>query len=250
MFHNPDQTLQNMVIYVLCRQLSRVAFMHFLSSNPPACQNWGGLKPILVMPGFWKCLFLKYVSYIEETFPATISSVVWPSEKYQVNLEFVLSHGSSLPILGNCSQLLLQQLQGPSQELDQDQHFLCKHEQTDYRRQNWLRCSGWKLVQRLGRLPLSLYLYHYLYLYLCWGCLSLWLGISFTSLFEILELLFDLLGNIINRMLGRVIGRTTNPLWSTGVSARWATHCKSKLKRQQKNLIRYFLLHGPKIMPK
>ena len=44
------------------------------------------------------------------------------------------------------------------------------------------------------------------------GCLSLWLGISFTSLFEILELLFDLLGNIINRMLGRVIGKTTNPL--------------------------------------
>ena len=44
------------------------------------------------------------------------------------------------------------------------------------------------------------------------GCLSLWLGISFCNLFEILELLLDLLGNVINRMLGRVIGRATNPL--------------------------------------
>ena len=44
------------------------------------------------------------------------------------------------------------------------------------------------------------------------GCLSLWLGISFCNLFEILELLLDLLGNIINRMLGREIGRATNAL--------------------------------------
>ena len=44
------------------------------------------------------------------------------------------------------------------------------------------------------------------------GCLSLWLGISFCNLFEILELLLDLVGNFINRMLGRVIGRATNPI--------------------------------------
>ena len=44
------------------------------------------------------------------------------------------------------------------------------------------------------------------------GCLSLWLGISFCNLFEILELLLDLLGNIINRVLGREIGRATNAL--------------------------------------
>ena len=37
--------------------LSRVAFTHFLSRNPPVCQDWGvggGVKPILAMPGFWK----------------------------------------------------------------------------------------------------------------------------------------------------------------------------------------------------
>ena len=30
-----------MSIYALCRQLSPVEFTHFLSSNPPVCQNWG-----------------------------------------------------------------------------------------------------------------------------------------------------------------------------------------------------------------
>ena len=44
------------------------------------------------------------------------------------------------------------------------------------------------------------------------GCLSLWLGISFCSLFEIVELALDLVGNIINKILGRVIGRANNPL--------------------------------------
>ena len=44
------------------------------------------------------------------------------------------------------------------------------------------------------------------------GCLSLWLGVSFCNLFEIIELLLDLLGNIINRMLGIEIGRATNAL--------------------------------------
>ena len=38
------------------------------------------------------------------------------------------------------------------------------------------------------------------------GCLSLWLGLSFCNLFEILELILDLLGNLINQMLGRLIG--------------------------------------------
>ena len=38
------------------------------------------------------------------------------------------------------------------------------------------------------------------------GCLSLWLGISFCNLFEILELILNLLGNLINQMLGRLIG--------------------------------------------
>ena len=44
------------------------------------------------------------------------------------------------------------------------------------------------------------------------GCLSLWLGISFCNLFEIVELVFDLIGNFINWMSGRVIGRATNRL--------------------------------------
>ena len=30
-----------MLIYALCRQLSRVEFTHFLWSNPPECQDWG-----------------------------------------------------------------------------------------------------------------------------------------------------------------------------------------------------------------
>ena len=43
------------MIYALCRQLSQVKFTHFLSRNPPECQDWGaggGVKPILAMPGF------------------------------------------------------------------------------------------------------------------------------------------------------------------------------------------------------
>ena len=30
-----------MLIYSLCRQLSRVEFTHFLTWNPPECQDWG-----------------------------------------------------------------------------------------------------------------------------------------------------------------------------------------------------------------
>ena len=30
-----------MLIYALCRQLSRIEFTHFLSWNPPECQDWG-----------------------------------------------------------------------------------------------------------------------------------------------------------------------------------------------------------------
>ena len=40
--------------------LSRVAFTHFLSRNPPVCQECGvGVKPILAMPGFWQLLTLQ-----------------------------------------------------------------------------------------------------------------------------------------------------------------------------------------------
>ena len=40
--------------------LSRVAFTHFLSRNPPVCQECGvGVKPILAMPGFWQHLTLQ-----------------------------------------------------------------------------------------------------------------------------------------------------------------------------------------------
>ena len=44
------------------------------------------------------------------------------------------------------------------------------------------------------------------------GCLSLWLGISFCNLFEIIELFLDFLGNILNRTARKVIGRANNPL--------------------------------------
>ena len=44
------------------------------------------------------------------------------------------------------------------------------------------------------------------------GCLSLWLGVSFCNLFEILELVLDLIGNIINRIAKKALGRKTNPL--------------------------------------
>ena len=44
------------------------------------------------------------------------------------------------------------------------------------------------------------------------GCLSLWLGVSFCNLFEILELLFDLVGNFLNRIARKAIGRANNPL--------------------------------------
>ena len=44
------------------------------------------------------------------------------------------------------------------------------------------------------------------------GCLSLWLGISFCNLFEILELVFDLLGNFINWVSGGSVGRASNPI--------------------------------------
>ena len=103
-----------------CRQI------HHFARIEGVQVNFGNAK-ILIAP-------VLEIRLSEETLPATVSSVVWPSEKYQVNrdLYFHQKH----PILGNCSQLILQQLQGPSQELDEDQHFLCKHEQTDHRRQN------------------------------------------------------------------------------------------------------------------
>ena len=44
------------------------------------------------------------------------------------------------------------------------------------------------------------------------GCLSLWLGISFCNLFEILELVLDLVGNLINRIAKKALGRKTNPI--------------------------------------
>ena len=43
------------------------------------------------------------------------------------------------------------------------------------------------------------------------GCLSLWLGISFCALFEILELALDLLWNIIQAS-GGSLGRASNTL--------------------------------------
>ena len=55
------------------------------------------------------------------------------------------------------------------------------------------------------------------------GCLSLWLGISFCSLFEILELVFDLLGNFINRVAQKAIGRANNPLWIS--LEKYMLHC-------------------------
>ena len=43
------------------------------------------------------------------------------------------------------------------------------------------------------------------------GCLSLWLGISFCNLFEILELVFELIGKFINYIGKKAIGRASNP---------------------------------------
>ena len=51
-----------MVIHALWRQLSRVAFTHFLTSNPPMCQNWGAGGS----SQFWQCQDFESAYYWEE----------------------------------------------------------------------------------------------------------------------------------------------------------------------------------------
>ena len=48
----------------ISRQLLRVAFTHFLFSNPPECQGWGrGVESILAMPWFWVLLLQPPLPY-------------------------------------------------------------------------------------------------------------------------------------------------------------------------------------------
>ena len=41
-----------MLIYALCRQYARVAFTHFLSSNPPVCQFWQCINGVILRTPF------------------------------------------------------------------------------------------------------------------------------------------------------------------------------------------------------
>ena len=65
-------------------------------------------------------------------------------------------------VSGNCSQLVLQRLQGSSRELDQDQRLLWHTEPTYCRGQDWLRYRGRKFGQRPGRLLIGCKHWHIL----------------------------------------------------------------------------------------
>ena len=63
---------------MLCCQLSRMAFTHFLSSNLLLYQNGGGGQPILTMPRFWNSLFFYTLEYVYPPCPKTsLTSVIW-----------------------------------------------------------------------------------------------------------------------------------------------------------------------------
>ena len=83
-----------MLIYALCRQLSRVAFTRFLSWNPPECQDWGAggsSQP-------WQCQDSESFCY---SHPSLTAAVVTASHWHYVHLTFTSSE---------FAQLMLQQL--------------------------------------------------------------------------------------------------------------------------------------------
>ena len=131
---------------------------------------------------------------LEETFPATISSVRWPSEKYQVNLRCFTFLHLVVSLQATAANSYCADCKDPAKNLIKINIFyanLNEHKIED--RIDYAVQDG-SLFNALG------------------GCLSLWLGVSFCNLFEILELLLDFVGNFINQLLGREIGRATNPI--------------------------------------
>ena len=102
------------------------------------------------------------------THSLTHSLTTW-NQEMQEHLKILITHNFCNPVSqihirdtfeyfvsGNCSQLVLQRLQGSSRELDQDQRLLWHTEPTYCRGQDWLRYRGRKFGQRPGRLSLTL----------------------------------------------------------------------------------------------
>ena len=96
---------------------------HFLSRNPPVCQDWGvGVKPILAMPGFWTLWLLqslpKYVNlsvYLLVCLSIKIAQVwaTFPCSK-NLNIDYVPSLLGFL-FLWRCSLNLEEELKAWSQ---------------------------------------------------------------------------------------------------------------------------------------
>ena len=123
-----------------------------------------------------------------------MSSVKWPSKKYQVPVEIYTCANFVVSFQATAASSYCNNCKDPDKNLIKLNIFYSTlNEHTVEDKKDYAIGDG-SLFNALG------------------GCLSLWLGISFCNLFEILELLLDLLGNIINRVLGREIGRATNAI--------------------------------------
>ena len=123
-----------------------------------------------------------------------MSSVKWPSKKYQVPVEIYTCANFVVSFQATAASSYCNNCKDPDKNLIKLNIFYSTLNEKIIKDKIDYAIGDGSLFNALG------------------GCLSLWLGISFCNLFEILELLFDLLGNIINKMAGRVIGRATNPL--------------------------------------
>ena len=95
-----------MLIYALCRQLSRVEFTHFLSWNPPECQDWGAgrggqakLGNARIFTAFVTAtppLFKKYLSKFKGAFACfwwvwTLVRIVWGTYAVKIEVQMVFS---------------------------------------------------------------------------------------------------------------------------------------------------------------
>ena len=88
------------------------------------------------------------LAHLKSSSATTFATLFWIQIYIRDAFEYFVS--------GNCSQLILQRLQGSSRELDQDQYLLWHTEPTYCRGQDWLRYRGRKFGQRPGRLSLTL----------------------------------------------------------------------------------------------
>ena len=145
---------------------------------------------------------------LEENYPASVSSVKWPNEKHQVDQPLRTSLVFPKETAANAFGMEIESVRENLVKINV--YYTSLNEKTiedeivysvKVREFELKSEVSFFFNQQDGSLFSAL-----------GGCLSLWLGVSFCNLFEILELAFDFIGNIVNRIAGRAIGRATNPL--------------------------------------